>query len=244
MTRRQSIRNLLLLLSLLLFPVTLYYLSPYLILMGGAMGVLTGSAVVFLAMFVSALVFGRAFCGWLCPAGALQEGCAKVVGKPSKAPAWLKYVFWGPWLLGIALAFLRAGGVKGLDFFFMTDHGISASGVPGYMMYFTVVLGIMALALLFGRRSMCRSVCWMAPLMVLGELLRRKLRLPGLRLEADGEPCIGCGACEKNCPMSLPVRDMAQKKDMHSAECILCGRCADGCPKKTLSLRFRGGGVH
>jgi polyferredoxin len=243
-TRRQSRRNLLLLVSLMLFPVTLYYLSPYLIIMGGAMGILTGSAVVFLAMFVSSLAFGRAFCGWICPAGALQEGCAKAVGKPSKAHAWLKYALWVPWLLGIALAFVRAGGMKELDFFFMTDHGISASGVPGYMMYFTVVLVIMALALLFGRRSMCRAVCWMAPFMVLGELLRRKLRLPGLRLMADGENCIGCGACEKNCPMSLPVRGMAQKRDMRSTECILCGRCADGCPKMTLSLRFRGGAAH
>ncbi len=242
MTRRQSIRNFLLLMALVLFPATFYYLSPYLIIMGGAMGILTGSAMVFLAMFLSALVFGRAFCGWLCPAGALQDGCAKVVGKKPKSPAWLKYALWGPWLAGIALAFFRAGGVKGLDFFFMTDHGISASGVEGYFMYFAVVIVIMALSLIYGRRAMCRSVCWMAPFMVMGELLRRKLKLPGLRLEADGGQCVQCGACDKNCPMSLPVREMAQRGDMRNLECILCGRCADTCPKKTLSLRFRGGG--
>jgi len=101
---------------------------------------------------------------------------------------------------------------------------------------------IMALSLIYGRRAMCRSVCWMAPFMVMGELLRRKLKLPGLRLEADGGQCAKCGACDKNCPMSLPVREMVQRGDMRNLECILCGRCADTCPRKTLSLRFRGGG--
>lgn len=242
MTRRQSIRNFLLLAALMLFPVTFYYLSPYLIIVGGIEGILTGSAIMFLLMFLGALFFGRAFCGWLCPAGALQDGCAKVTGKKPKTPAWLKYAIWAPWLIGVVLALVGAGGVKNVDFFFMTDHGISATGVGGYIMYFAVVILIAGLSLAFGKRAMCRSVCWMSPFMVLGELLRRKLRLPGLRLEADGGKCVGCGACEKSCPMSLPVKEMAQEGDMRSTECILCGCCADACPKKTLSLRFRSGG--
>lgn len=48
--KRQKIRKLLLILSLLLFPVTLYYFSPALIFDAGMKGVINGSFLVFAAM--------------------------------------------------------------------------------------------------------------------------------------------------------------------------------------------------
>ncbi|MFL7809385.1 MAG: 4Fe-4S binding protein, partial [Anaerolineae bacterium] len=66
--RRQRVRKALLYLSLLLFPATLYYFSPALILQGASEGVVNGSMLVFGLMFVAALFVGRAWCGWACPA--------------------------------------------------------------------------------------------------------------------------------------------------------------------------------
>jgi polyferredoxin len=72
------VRRALLLVSFLLFPVTFYYLSPYLIIMGAGERTASGSMVVFGVMTLTALVLGRLFCGWVCPAGGLGEalfGC-------------------------------------------------------------------------------------------------------------------------------------------------------------------------
>jgi len=60
---RQNIRQFTIILSFLLFPITLYYFSPYLIIQGALEGIVVGSFIVFIAMFIASLVFGRAFCG-------------------------------------------------------------------------------------------------------------------------------------------------------------------------------------
>jgi polyferredoxin len=84
--KRQKVRKLLLLVSFLLFPVTIFYLSPVLIITGGSLGIITGSFLVFVAQFVLSLVFGRSFCGWICPAGGLQEVCSsQITDKKIKA---------------------------------------------------------------------------------------------------------------------------------------------------------------
>lgn len=240
--KRQKVRKLLQLVSLLLFPVTLYYFSPYLILEGGFAGIVSGSLLTFAALFAFSLLFGRAFCGWLCPAGALQEVCAQAVDKKVSGK-WvnrIKYLLWAPWLLGIVLAFVSAGGIRSADFFYRTDHGISASGTGGWFMYFSVVGLILVPALLLGRRGMCHSVCWMAPFMVIGTKIKNILGYPSLRLRAEPEKCTGCGLCSRNCPMSLDISEMVRRGRAGHGECILCGECADRCRSNAVRLTFGG----
>ncbi len=234
--KRQHIRKLLLLISFLCFPVTLFYFSPYLIIQGGAAGIFAGSAIIFLAMFLFSLVVQRAFCGWLCPAGGLQEICSLVNDKQikSKKINIVKYFIWVPWLAGVVLSFVSAGGIKKADFFFMTDHGISCASIPGFVIYYGIITLITVLALILGRRGMCHSVCWMAPFMILGTKLSKLLHLPSLHLKPAADSCINCRQCSKKCPMSLNVADMVLKNDMTNSECILCGECVDTCPKKAI----------
>jgi ferredoxin-type protein NapH len=68
---RQKIRRTILLISFLFFPITLYYFSPALIIMGAAAGIIVGSFVLFGVLFVSSLLVGRGFCGWVCPGAGL-----------------------------------------------------------------------------------------------------------------------------------------------------------------------------
>ena len=154
--KRQKIRKLLLLISFLLFPVTLYYFSPVLIIEGGFSGIVTGSLLLFAAQFVAALFFGRAFCGWICPAGGLQEGCFQVVDKKisNKKVNWVKYIIWVPWLFTIILGFILHGGIKSINFFYMTNHGISVSGIMELIIYLFFIALITILALVIGKRGM------------------------------------------------------------------------------------------
>lgn len=57
--RRQRVRQALLLVSLLLFPLTIHYFSPYIIVDGAAQGIVSGSMIVFVLMFLSSLLVGR-----------------------------------------------------------------------------------------------------------------------------------------------------------------------------------------
>lgn len=87
MTKRQRLRKMLLIISLLCFPVTLYYFSPALIINAGLAGIINGSFLVFVMMFLFSIPFGRLFCACLCPAGGLQE-CAFAVNERSPKQGW------------------------------------------------------------------------------------------------------------------------------------------------------------
>lgn len=74
---RQRIRRGVILVSFIIFPIIMNYFSPYVIIDGASQGIVNGSFVVFGLMFLSALFLGRAWCGWGCPAGGLQEAATK-----------------------------------------------------------------------------------------------------------------------------------------------------------------------
>ena len=240
---RQRVRLAILILSLLLFPITMNYLSPYVIMYGASMGVINGSFIVFGLLFIGSLFFGRMWCAWICPAGGLGEVCRLSNDKPIEHK-WLdavKWVIWIVWLGMIAFFAVSAGGYKNVDFFLLTESGISVDAPMKYIIYLIVVGIFMGLALLLGRRAGCHSICWMAPFMILGRKLRNLAAWPSFRLKADSDLCINCKKCSNNCPMSLDVNGMVNAGSMENSECILCAQCADGCPKDVIHLVFQSG---
>ncbi len=241
--KRQRIRLAILIVSLLLFPITMNYLSPYVILYGASQGIINGSFIIFALLFISSLAFGRMWCSWICPAGALGEVCRLANDKPIKYK-WLdslKWVIWFVWLGTIAFFAASAGGYKIVDFFLLTESGISVDAPMKYIIYLIVVGIFMGLALLLGRRAGCHSICWMAPFMILGRKVRNIFAWPAFRLKADQDLCINCKKCSMNCPMSLDVNRMVTEGQMENPECILCAQCADVCPKDVIHLVFQSG---
>lgn len=235
-----NIRKALMFLSLILFPVTLNYLSPYVICMAAARGIINASLIVFGLLFVFSLFFGRAFCAYVCPAGAAQDCMSEVNGNPFKGK-WrnkIKYFIWAPWLLGIAALAITAGGYAGIDIFFMTEGGISVDEPFKYIIFYGIYLIFIALSFIFGKRAACHTVCWMAPFMVIGRKLGKLMRIPYLQLNAQSGKCTDCMKCSKNCPMSIDVHSLVRKGNMLDDECILCGECAKACPGKAITRSF------
>ena len=70
---RQKIRRAMIILSFVLLPATFVYISCPVIIRGASQGVATGGLIVFVLLFISSLLLGRLWCGWLCPGGGLQE---------------------------------------------------------------------------------------------------------------------------------------------------------------------------
>jgi len=223
-----------------LFPITYYYFSPYLIIMGASEGVISGSLITFTAMLIGSLFLGRLFCGWICPAGATQELCFKLNNKDFKGGKrnWIKYFIWVPWIAVITVMFVQAGGITAFDPFYQTYYGISIQDIQSIVLFFVITGLIAGIALAAGKRASCHTICWMAPFMIIGRKIRNAINLPALQLVADKNECTNCKTCSRNCPMSLDVNSMVQKEAMENSECILCANCADNCPENAIKLTF------
>ncbi len=238
---RQRIRKTILIISFLLFPVTIWYFSPYLIIQAASEHIMNGSFIVFVSMFVLSMFLGRVWCGYLCPAGGLQE-CISA-GNPAPAKqGWrnkIKYVIWIIWMIAIVVTFILGKNEVTVDPFYMTDHGISITSIYNYVMYYGVILLLVLPALIHGRRATCHYICWMAPFMVIGSSIGRMLHIPQLHIEADKEKCVACGKCSKSCPIGLDVKNMVSEgKNDKCTECIQCGACVDACPKNVLKYKM------
>lgn len=240
--KRQRARRLTLFVSFLLFPITIFYFSPALVIEGALSGAVVGGMIVFGLQFLLAIVLRRAWCGWLCPAGGLQELEADAVGKPAKLGwrARIKYVIWVPWVCSILACAWVAGGFTVVDPLAGIPGGVSMNNPLGLPIYFVIVALFFVPNLVLGRRAMCHCICWMAPFMVLGEKLGSMLRIPQLHVSAEVDRCVGCGKCDRACSMSLPVEQLARGGAIVDAECIQCAACVDVCPKSVLKLRIGG----
>jgi polyferredoxin len=176
MNRRQSLRAGLLFVSFFLAPATFYYVSPLVPTVGAFQGVVTGAVLLFGLQFLSALVLGRAWCGWVCPAGGLQESCFRARDRRVAGGRWnrLKFFIWVPWLATVVFALARSG-LKGVDPFFMTTFGLSGASLPGMIAYVGLI----------GTR-VCPMSLEVQPMVERGSI--------------RSSECINCGACADSCP--------------------------------------------
>jgi len=235
---RQRIRAGIILFSFCLFPAVYYYMSPYLIVEAATRGIVNGSFIICSLMFLSSLVLGRGFCGWVCPGGGCQEALFLARERKVKRGNLVKWIIWIPWISAIVTLAIRSGGYKEVDFFYRTTFGLSIATVYALVVYLVVLLLIAVPAIIFGKRSFCHHLCWMAPFMILGRKAANISKLPSLRLSAKPQECSHCHKCTEDCPMSLPVESMVERERMENAECILCGACVDGCRQNAIMYKF------
>lgn len=237
---RQRVRRTIIFISFLLFPITIWYFSPYLIIQAAFQHILNGSFWVFLSMLVFSMFAGRAWCGFLCPAGGLQECLSRSNNNPAMG-GWrnnIKYVIWSLWMIGLAVTYILGKNDFSVDFFYMTDHGVSVTEIYNYVIYYGVLFILVLPTLIHGRRAACHYICWMAPFMVIGSSIGRFLHLPQLHIEADKNKCISCNRCSKACPMGLDVKSMVEADaNSNCTECIQCGACVDECPENALKYK-------
>jgi ferredoxin-type protein NapH len=233
---RQKVRRIIIFIILLLFPVILNYLSPYVSVAGAFAGLISGSLALFLLLFVSGMFLGRAWCAWACPVAGIGEIGASVNNKPvnRKRLAVIRYSIFTVWFAFLVAGFVLAGGIRGFDPLYMTDSIVSVDAPGRYIIYYIVLAIVVGLTLAVGRRGACHAICWMSPFITGGELLGRALHLPQLKIKSRPDSCIDCGACTKQCPMSIDVQSEIKSGRVKALDCIRCGECVDRCPKDVL----------
>lgn len=239
MKTRQKLRKGIILFSFFLFPAIFYYLSPIVIIRATLKGIINGSFIIFLLMFVFALFLGRAYCGWACPAAGCQEAIFLSRDKKVTSGDYIKWIIWIPWISTIMILAVIRGGYQKIDFFYDTSYGLSIGDVSALIAYLIVLFFLIVFpAFIFGKRSFCHHICWMAPFMIIGRKIRNRFGWPSLQLRAESEKCKHCHTCIDNCPMSLLVEDMVEQNTMENTECILCGTCIDGCKYEVIKYSF------
>ena len=190
------------------------------------------------------VVFGRFFCGWVCPLGTLQELSSSLLSPRSRREsiAVNRYRRWyaaKSWLLAFLLAAALVGALETglLDPLSLAARGL-ASGVwpllPGGRpvaggWLAAVLFAAVLLASRFIPRLFCRALC------PLGALLGVFARVSLFRLQRPEGSCTACAQCAFACQgADEPLGNH------RPAECHLCMNCVSGCPKNALTYRFLG----
>jgi len=189
------------------------------------------SSVILLATtLLIAVVFRRAFCGYLCPLGAVQELFGKigkaiwpknrpvmpaVIDKPARLLKYGILVFFTVWTWQAATLVIRpydpwVAWMHLTSAELLVEFGIGAA-----------VLGISLLGSIVYDRFFCKYLCPMGGF--LGAISRFSL----FKVRRVESTCIDCKLCDHACPVNVTVSTVDVVQD---AECINCNECVNVCP--------------
>lgn len=188
---------------------------------------------------------GRFICGWLCPFGMVQDLLHRLPfpKKLRKLPGdrflrCLKYLILFGFVIILPLTVLDIVG-QGQPWFceYICPSGTLFAGIPlvaanpalqsalGWLFAWkAAILAVLVLLSVVVYRPFCRYLC------PLGAIYGCFNPIALYRFRIDSETCTGCGACQRACPMDIPVY-----KTPNSSECIRCGKCKTACPHGCVS---------
>jgi len=211
----------------------------------------------FVAFFAFFFVIGKAFCGWVCPLGTLQEliskvgrrfgiGLRRVEGRDLGDVRRVRPV---KWLLLLGLVFVLPL-ITGLG---VTPHSlgnpycdICPSRVATTLLTGNteqlalrlgdnVSFGLGAIAnlligfMLVGGLALRQPFCRICPLLAFNAVFQR---LSPLRLaKPTRDQCGSCRICTEACPMDITEISTEAGRKAYHEDCTLCGRCAEYCPQ-------------
>ena len=180
-------------------------------------------------IFLLTILFGRVFCGWICPLGFIFDltyklrvklfGLKKLPEVPAKIHnklIYLKYVILALFLI--------------LTYHFATYAYCSVcpigalTNLSGTLISFVVLIGFMALGFIYPM-AFCRYFC------PIGALLGIFSIKPIFKLKLN-DKCVKCKLCERKCPAQINIT-----KKIEQYECIRCFECISSCKKDAIDFK-------
>jgi len=194
------------------------------------------------AIILLSLVFGKAFCSWLCPVGFISEALGdlgqKIFGRKLKVPNWLdyplrslKYLLLMFFVYSIFFLMSRAS----LQEFLNSPYNLISDVKMYYFFadisrFSLIVISFLLLLSIPIRNFWCRYLCPYGALLGITSLLSPN------KIKRNEDTCIKCARCTKVCPSFIKVDKI---KNVISDECTSCMNCVDTCPvSNTLELKF------
>jgi ferredoxin-type protein NapH len=195
------------------------------------------SSFIFIALIV---VFGRFFCGWICPMGIILEYSHKFTEKDRRRVLggfWTNYEKYAILLAVLAIALLFKFTIPYLfsppGVIYRTILSIIVHGFIGADLFVLTLIFILdIIAIIFGR-TWCNTLCPLG--IVMSSLSVLNLFTP----KVDQQKCIdfdfNCLHCEKVCPIKIPLTRANEQTMM---ECTKCLKCWANCPVDAIKIEF------
>ncbi len=195
------------------------------------------------------LIFGRAFCGWVCPMDLLYEMVDKVRGNRQ----WAIEKGISPKIgYGIAAGLLLVSAMVAIPFFtnyishltnlfrFLTGSVFFAFKLPVEPVVLAYSGGMIVLLLVleyFFPRLWCRVLC------PVGKTYGLFNKVSLLKLKFVDGQCGECNLCDKMCYMNVKIAERIDQPGLRDTNCIYCGRCVEGCETKGRLIKMKIGGL-
>lgn len=191
----------------------------------------SSNLVLALGLLLGTLLIGNAFCGWLCPFGAIQDALAwlrRRLHLPSlTVPVKLdRLLRWGRFVvLAVILAMTYATAklwfadydpylaLFGLHWLFGVESSTALIGLG-------ILVAVVGASLLVDR-FWCRYLC------PLGGVLSVLGRFSLFRIRRNRATCTDCTLCDRACRVAVTPSSAAP---LVSADCIGCMDCVTTCP--------------
>ncbi|MBT3315870.1 MAG: 4Fe-4S binding protein [Anaerolineae bacterium] len=207
---------------------------------GLSRGVINAGVIFWILVVLSAILLGRAFCGWFCWFGGYLELIEWGIGDKWKIKiprriflylGTLPFVALGLKIYSSLLVIWIEKGFPSIFTLRLADVEPWGGQQTGISILMTAVLYGPVLFFVFGRRAWCRYLC------PIGALLKvfSPAKIGGVRLIND--ECIGCGKCNRTCDMQVDVMgDLNGHSEVNGLDCIVCLKCTDACPTNSIVL--------
>jgi polyferredoxin len=174
------------------------------------------AATLFLLLFISAvtIIFGRVWCGWLCPQTVLldlAESLAAIFGKQHRKTLQKLILLPVSALVSITMIWYfvpPAAAIRGL---------FTSPLIAGF---FIVLWAVVWLELALFGRKFCTTIC---PYAFMQNTLFDKDTLVIEYDKSRDSTCMKCDDCVKVCPVGIDI------KEGLSNSCIACAECIDAC---------------
>ncbi len=188
------------------------------------------------------VLFGRAFCGWACPMGLIEDALGRLPKPGRRAQRlWagtdrvLKWLKWPVLALVVWAVFAYNYAPQGRPYeyvvrspsvFNLQSYELAwALGGGAYKIRFALLIVALVGGLVVSR-FWCRYLC------PLGALQAVPGKLSVFTLRKNTTACTRCGAYPRDC---------IQYTSPDTTDCVVCGDCAQGCPVNAITFGARWG---
>lgn len=220
-----------------------------------------------ICFLILGVIFGRAWCSWVCPIGFIQDLFTRArkylnFGHYNLSEKLKQAALYSKWFLVIYLIVISLG--IGIPYFFLRAYQYDlilpfCQICPGKQLYpmlggrfsqvlrvdtistLTAVMGYLAIAsfifYIVTTAFIRRMWCRLCPIAIFLGFMNK---ISFLTLKKEGKRCTKCGICLRACPVQ--VREVYEEKEKERIDphtCILCYRCVEMCPEKdALKIGF------
>lgn len=188
-------------------------------------------------VFALTVFLGPVFCGWICPLGSIQEWFGKLGKKIFKR----RFNRMIPYKVDRILRYLRYVMLGWVVYMTAVTGTLVFSDIDPYFALFNfwrsevaiggvIILAVVLVLSLIVERPFCKYACPYGAVLGVFNLFRI------FKIRRRRSTCIDCKACDRSCPMNIPVSTSGAVRDH---QCISCLKCTSEqvCPvENTVEL--------